>query len=59
MSLVHKMQPHVNLKNKWIMFDHVKGVKDWTTFGVHGCDPKYYKVIIITICDMQLEKASA
>jgi hypothetical protein len=53
------MQPHVNLKNKWIMFDHVKGVKDWTTFGVHGCDPKYYKVIIITICDMQLEKASA
>jgi hypothetical protein len=41
------------------MFDHVKRMKDWTTFGAHVYDPEYRKVMTIAICDMQSEKADA
>jgi hypothetical protein len=37
-SLVRKMQPGGDLENEWIMFDHVKRVKDWTTMGIHIYD---------------------
>jgi hypothetical protein len=38
-SLVKRMQPGGDLENEWVMFDHVKRVKDWTTMGVHVYDP--------------------
>jgi hypothetical protein len=37
------------------MFDHVKRVKGWTTLACHVYDCFYYKVMTITICDMQYE----
>jgi hypothetical protein len=52
MSLVYKIQHGGDLENKWIMFDHVKRVKDWTTFGVHVYDPKYRKIMTIAVCEM-------
>jgi hypothetical protein len=58
-SLVCRMQPGRDLENEWIMFDHVKRVKEWTTFGVHVYDPDYRSVMTIAMCDMQSEKADA
>jgi hypothetical protein len=37
------------------MFDHVKRITYWTTMAYHVYDPKYYKVMTITVCDMQYE----
>jgi hypothetical protein len=37
------------------MFDDVKCVKDWTTFAYHVYDLVYCKIMMIAICDMQLE----
>ena len=37
------------------MFDHVKHVKDWTTFACHAYNIKYCKVLTIAYCDMQFE----
>ncbi len=52
-DLVKWMQPKGDLQIAWIMFDHVKHVKGWTTLAYHLYDYLYYKVITITICDMQ------
>jgi len=37
------------------MFDHVKHVDEWTTLAYHVIDLVYCKMMIITICDMQLK----
>jgi hypothetical protein len=41
------------------MFDHVKLVADWTTIACHVYDLAYYKMMSITICDMQYENIEA
>jgi hypothetical protein len=51
-DLVKWMQPGGDLLTTWIMFDHIKHVKGWTTFTHHVYDSFYYKVMIIAICDM-------
>jgi hypothetical protein len=58
-SLVRRMQPGGDLENEWVMFDHVKRIKEWTTMGVHMYDPEYRKVMTIVVCDMQLESSDA
>ena len=58
-DLVKRMQPGGDLGGAWIMFDHVKRVKDWTTLGVHVYDPLYCRVMTIAVCDMQSEDADA
>ena len=52
-DLVKRMQPRGDLENAWLMFDHVKCVKEWTTMVCHVYDATYYKVISIAICNMQ------
>jgi hypothetical protein len=37
------------------MFDHVKCVNEWTTLAYHVIDLVYCKMMIITICEMQLK----
>jgi hypothetical protein len=32
--LVNQMQPEGDLEHAWIMFDHVKCVKNWTTMSM-------------------------
>jgi hypothetical protein len=54
-DLVKRMQPGSDLQNAWMMFDHVKCVKDWTTMACHVYDPQYKKVMTISTCDMQSE----
>jgi hypothetical protein len=54
-DLVRRMQPGGNLQNAWMMFDHVKRVKDWTTMACHVYDAEYKKVMTIATCDMQSE----
>jgi hypothetical protein len=54
-DLVKRMQPGGDLKNAWLMFDHVKRVKKWTTMACHVYDATYCKVMTIAVCDMQLE----
>jgi hypothetical protein len=54
-DLVKRMQPRGNLENAWLMFDHVKRVKEWTTMGCHVYDVVYCKVMTIAVCDMQSE----
>ncbi len=38
-----------------MMFDHIKCVQGWTTMAYHVYGLIYYKVMMITICDMQFE----
>ncbi len=54
-DLVRRMQAGGDMENSWIMFDHVKRVKDWTTMACHVYDIKYCKVLTIACCDMQSE----
>jgi hypothetical protein len=39
--LVQQMQPGGDLEHAWIMFDHVKRVKNWTTMAYHVYDSAY------------------
>ena len=58
-ALVKRMQPGEDLQNSWIMFDHVKRVKGWTTMACHVYDPEYCRVMSIAVCDMQSEDVEA
>jgi hypothetical protein len=57
--LVNRMQPGGDLEHAWIMFDHVKRVKNWTTMACHVYDSAYCRVMTIAVCDMQSEDAAA
>jgi hypothetical protein len=57
--LVRRMQPGGDLENAWIIFDHVKCVKHWTTMACHVYDSAYCRVMTIAVCDMQSEDAAA
>ena len=54
-DLVQRMQPDGDLCNAWLMFDHVKRVKGWTTMACHMYDASYCHVMTIAVCDMQSE----
>ncbi len=43
------------MQDAWVMFDHVKCVELWTIMACHVYDATYHKVLIIAICNMQLE----
>jgi hypothetical protein len=57
--LVNRMQPGGDLEHAWIMFDHAKRVKNWTTMVCHVYGSAYCQVMTITVCDMQSEDAAA
>ncbi len=38
-DLVRCMQPRGNLQKNWLMFDHVKHVREWTTMACNVYDP--------------------
>jgi hypothetical protein len=54
-DLVKHMQPGGDLENAWLMFDHVKHVKEWTAIACHMYDATYCKIMTIAVCDMQSE----
>ncbi len=54
-DLVRRMQSGGDLQNAWMMFDHVKRVKEWTTMACHVYDSGYKKVMTISTCNMQSE----
>ena len=56
-DLVKRMQPGGDLERSWIMFDHVKRVKEWTTMAAHVYE--FCKVMTIVICDMKTEDADS
>ena len=58
-DLVKWMQVGGDLQDAWMMFDHVKRVKGWTTMACHVYDSKYCRVMSIAICDMQSEDTIA
>ena len=58
-DLVKRMQPKGDLECVWMMFDHVKRVKDWTTMACHVYNSLYCKVMTIAVCDMQSENYTA
>jgi hypothetical protein len=43
----------------WIMFDHVKRVKHWTTMAYHVYESVHCRVMTIVVCNMQSEDATA
>ena len=51
-NLMKQMQAGGDLECAWMMFDHVKQVKEWTTMACHVYDSLYCKVITISMCDM-------
>jgi len=53
--LVKRMQPGGDLEHCFLMFDHVKRVKGWTTIACHVYDSGFCKVMTIAVCDMQSE----
>ncbi len=54
-DLLRQMQPNDDLQNAWMMFDHIKCVQGWMTMGCHIYNLVYYKVMMITVYDMQSE----
>ena len=54
-DLVRRMQLAGDLQNVWMMFDHIKHVKDSTTMACHVYDAEYKRVMTIAMCDMQSE----
>jgi len=54
-DLVKHMKVGGDLENAWLMFDHVKRVKDWTTMACHVYDTSCRKVMTIAVYDMQFE----
>jgi hypothetical protein len=56
---LNRMQPGGDLQHAWIMFDHVKRVKNWTTMACHVYDSAYCRVMTIAVCDMQSDDAVA
>ena len=53
------MQVEGDIENSWIMFDHVKCLKNWTTMVCYVYDSRYYKVLTIVYYDMQFEDGAA
>ena len=51
-DLVKWMQLGDDLQDAWMMFDHVKCVKMWTTMACYVYDSTYCRVMTIAICDM-------
>jgi hypothetical protein len=51
-DLVRHMQLGGDLQNRWLMFDHVKHVQEWTTMACHVYNSVYCKVLTIVICNM-------
>ena len=43
------------MENSYMMFDHTKHLKDWTTMACHVYNDKYYQMLTIVCCDMQFE----
>jgi hypothetical protein len=58
-DLVKRMQPTGDLELSWMMFDHVRRVRNWTTMACHVYDSTYCRVMTIACCDMQSEDAEA
>ena len=58
-DLVRRMQPGGDLENAWIMSDHVKRVKGWTTMAAHVYDMVYQRIMTIACCDFQSEDKDA
>ena len=52
-DLVKSMQVGRIIVNSYVIFDHVKRLKDWTTIACHVYDNKYCKVLTIAYCEMQ------
>jgi hypothetical protein len=46
-DLVKRVQPGEDLENAWMMFDHVKRVRQWTTMACHVYDSTYCRVMTI------------
>jgi hypothetical protein len=59
MDLVRRMEPGGDLENAWMMSDHVKRVKGWTTMAAHVYDGTYQRVMTIACCDFQSEDKDA
>lgn len=58
-ELVKCMQVGGDMENYWIMFDHVKHLKDWTTMACHVYNTNYCKLLTKACCDMQYEDSDA
>jgi hypothetical protein len=58
-DLVKRMQPGSDLEDAWMMFDHVKRIKKWTTMACHVYDSTYYRLMTIAVCNMQSEDTTA
>ena len=58
-GLVRWMQPSGDLENAWMMSDHVKRVKGWTTMAAHVYDGTYQRVMTMSCCEIQSEDNDA
>jgi len=59
MDLVRWMKPGGDLENVWMMSDHVKRVKGWTTMIAYVYDETYQWIMTIACCDFQSEDKDA
>ena len=52
-DLVRRMQLVGDVQNAWLMFDHMKRMKEWTTMACHVYNTEYKKVMTIAMYNMQ------
>ena len=52
LDLVKQMQLGGDLQDAWMMFNHAKHVKKWTTMACHVYDFTYCSIMTIAVCDM-------
>ena len=43
------------MENFWIMFNHVKHLKNWTTMAYHVYDSQYYKFLPLRVVTCNLK----
>ena len=48
-----------DLENAWMMSDHIKRVKGWTTMAAHVYDGTFQWIMTIACCDFQSEDKDA
>jgi hypothetical protein len=48
-----KRMIEVDFETSWVMFNHIKKVRNWTTMKVHVYDPFCYCLWTIVLCEMK------
>lgn len=52
-NFIRRMQPRNNFSHKYMIFDHIKQIKDWTTLACRVYDSIIERILAIACCDFE------